>query len=402
MNSQGHPPALALLPRDGFFLKDGRGWFTSESGRAGTLEWPFAGTVRGALRTCLGHRQEETSGRSLASEEWRSLNERLSVAAVLPLCRSVGSPLDAAARRWPAPRDAVAFTGEQRVRPLLPAPAGGPASILPLSGDAEAVALENLQHASPGDVAGKPAPMPVWWADDVFTAWLCGMPVEASALAAADRLATRQQTHVSIDAGTGAGVDGGLYSSTVVEPLTRSETGGAIREWAVAAIGSGFNPAELAGRRVRLGGDGRIASCEPLPNDLFAMPAPLRQMFASGPRGMRLLVVSHAFLAGGWLPSWLECRNGLLVGDLPGVGPVVLVSACVGRPVHVSGWDMAARRPKPTRRLVPAGSVYFFEKVDGGAFTVADAEAVWLRAIGEGSDAGEATGAVVPGVWKPA
>ena len=400
MNNEGHPSALALLPRDGFFLKDGRGWFTSESGRAGAVEWPFARTVRGAVRTCLGHRHEERSGQCLSADEWRLLNDRLSVAAVLPLCRGVGMPLGTAARRWPAPRDAVVFTGEQRVRALLPDRGG--AAVIALNEDAETVAVENLRHPSLGDVAGKPAPMPVWWSDEVFTAWLCGMPVEASALASEESPTSRQQTHVTIDALTGAGVDGGLFSSTVVEPLSRSAMGGPTHEWAVAASGSGLEPADRAGRSVRLGGDGRLATCQTLPDDLFAMPAPLRQMFAGGPRGMRLVFVGHAGLEKGWLPSWLEARDGRIVGDLPGVGPVALVAACVGRPVHVSGWDMAARRPKPTRRLVPAGSVYFLEKVDGGAFTLSDAEAVWLRAVGEGSDTGEATGAVVPGVWKPA
>ena len=84
------------------------------------------------------------------------------------------------------------------------------------------------------------------------------------------------------------------------------------------------------------------------------------------------------------------------------MGRVVLRSACVGRPVHVSGWDMAKGQPKPTRRLAPSGSVYFFEKVDGAAFTAADADTLWLMPIGEAAVEGEATGAVVPGVWRPA
>ena len=31
---------LALVPRDGFFAKDGRGWHTSVSGRGHGLDWP--------------------------------------------------------------------------------------------------------------------------------------------------------------------------------------------------------------------------------------------------------------------------------------------------------------------------------------------------------------------------
>jgi CRISPR-associated protein Cmr3 len=393
---------VSLEPRDGLFLKDGRGWFTNESGRAGTLEWPYSGTVRGALRTCLGKRLEADRKKGLSPDEWRSLNASVGIAAVLPLCRSVGSLLSVGARRWPAPRDAVIFTRESHIRPLLPSSSGEAATTLPLSEDPVAVAIENLRHPSPGDIDDKAAAMPVWWPDDAFTGWLCGMPVDAAAVVSSERTTVRVQSHVSIDPGSGAAVDGALFSSTVVEPLSRSANGSGVDEWSVAAIGSGFDPAHLSGRHVRLGGDGRMVTCAAVPVDLFEMPVPLREMFDAGPRGLRLVLVSHASLTHGWLPSWLEARDGRFTGDLPGVGTVVLAAACVGRPVHVSGWDMAAGAPKPTRRLAPAGSVWFLEKADGGAFTAADAEAVWLRAIGEANDVGEATGAVVPGVWHRA
>jgi CRISPR-associated protein Cmr3 len=38
-----------------------------------------------------------------------------------------------------------------------------------------------------------------------------------------------------------------------------------------------------------------------------------------------------------------------------------LKAAIVPRPQTVSGWDLDIKKPKPTRRLVPAGSVYFIE-----------------------------------------
>lgn len=395
------PGIVSLTPRDGLFLKDGRGWFTSESGRAGVVEWPFAGTVRGALRTCLGHAHEEVTGASLKPADWLSLNRDLAVSAVLPLCRAVGGRLSATARRWPAPRDAVMFTGEDAVRPLLPRPAVGTTSTIPLSSDHDSVAIEALRHPEPRGAIGKAATMPTWWSDETFTAWLCGMPVTAEAVSIGERLAMRVQTHVTIDAATAAATEGGLFSSTVIEPLSRSPEGGQTHEWAVAAIGSGFDAATIAGRLARLGGDSRMARCDALPPDVFAIPEPLKKCFASGPRGLRLTLVSHTGFEHGWRPNWLAVRDRHFSGDLPGVGSVVLRAACVGRPVHVSGWDMAARQPKPTRRLAPAGSVYFFEKADGTAFTTADAEALWLRPIGEAQVEGEATGAVVPGVWQP-
>jgi CRISPR-associated protein Cmr3 len=38
-----------------------------------------------------------------------------------------------------------------------------------------------------------------------------------------------------------------------------------------------------------------------------------------------------------------------------------VVAACVGRPEVVSGWDFEKNRPKPARRVCPAGSVFWVE-----------------------------------------
>jgi CRISPR/Cas system CMR-associated protein Cmr3 (group 5 of RAMP superfamily) len=65
----------------------------------------------------------------------------------------------------------------------------------------------------------------------------------------------------------------------------------------------------------------------------------------------------------------------------------------------VSGWDMAARAPKPTTLTVVPGSVYFFERVDGKVFSEDDARLLWLSVHGARAD--EGFGRVVPGVWKP-
>ncbi len=85
---------------------------------------------------------------------------------------------------------------------------------------------------------------------------------------------------------------------------------------------------------------------------------------------------------------------------LPGVGVVIeLRAAFVGRPVHISGWDMATGKPKSTSRLVPAGSVYFCERTDGGTFGVDEARALWFAAIGKRTC--EGFGRIVPGIWNP-
>lgn len=60
--------------------------------------------------------------------------------------------------------------------------------------------------------------------------------------------------------------------------------------------------------------------------------------------GAAIVLTSPGFFASGWLPSAIAAQN--------------LVGAAVGGPFSVSGWDLAAGGPKPTRFGADAGSVY--------------------------------------------
>ena len=108
----------------------------------------------------------------------------------------------------------------------------------------------------------------------------------------------------------------------------------------------------------------------------------------------------------GWMKanlfsSWISTAVSLALGY------VILRAAFVPRPLHVSGWGMtrssdnlkSGGAPKPTRRLVAPGAVYFFDRGEGNSFSRADAEALWLRRIGLCTD--EGFGRVVPGIWNP-
>ena len=158
-------------------------------------------------------------------------------------------------------------------------------------------------------------------------------------------------------------------------------------------------PDRLALRLGRLGADGRLVGIESLPEALLAPPARLLETFARGSTGLRLVVVTPASFAEGWLPDGLERRGEEIRGRLPGVeGELVLRAALVPRPLHVSGWDMVAGAAKPVSRLVAPGAVYFLERADGGRFGEAEARALWLAAVGSRTE--EGYGRVVPGTWN--
>lgn len=95
------------------------------------------------------------------------------------------------------------------------------------------------------------------------------------------------------------------------------------------------------------------------------------------------MLTTPAVFRGGWKPGWLSNE---LVGTPPG-GTVVLrlVGLSIQRWRAVSGWSLAnlpgrPRGPKPVRRLVPEGGVYFFETVDGKA---SDLAGHWLESVSD-------------------
>jgi CRISPR-associated protein Cmr3 len=112
---------------------------------------------------------------------------------------------------------------------------------------------------------------------------------------------------------------------------------------------------------LRFGGDGRAAQYEYMENQTAAV-APIEQI--GNDRRFKLVIISPGIFAKGWIPDGVE-RDGenwmLRIGGFS----ARLACAAMGRHDTVSGWDLAKWRPKPASRVVPTGSVYWFDRVEG-------------------------------------
>jgi hypothetical protein len=178
-----------------------------------------------------------------------------------------------------------------------------------------------------------------------------------------------------------------------------------------------------------LGGNGKLAGVENLEMDLFAPPDGFAEAPGStldtrkrrkglnprklkkqrkkepqaetGSPGLRLIAVTPASFSHGWLPDGFRFKDGCFRSQLPGLEgqEIILRAAYMGPPLHMSGWDRAKLRPRAIRRLVPAGSVFFFVKADGTPFTSKEILGLWMCALGSGTD--EGLGRFVPGLWSP-
>ncbi len=157
---------------------------------------------------------------------------------------------------------------------------------------------------------------------------------------------------------------------------------------------TGFHP---------LGGERRLAAWV-LGSKEIAIPKPPERLIQTIQRTKRarLILATPAHLDSNppYLPP-MEPSHVFTLADLR----VKLVAAAVGRPVTVSGWDLLEESPKPSRRLVPAGSVYFIElQGDPGMEAIKEwVEALWLRPLPlqPQEDQHDGFGLTVLGAWTP-
>jgi CRISPR-associated protein Cmr3 len=429
MNGSTH--RLALVPRDGFFVKDGRGWQTSA--RTSVLDWPWPTTVRGALTTVSGKVEERERGSRFGPQQWKEHQSEITVGSLIALRRLL--PDGAWSRMWPVPADALWIeerTSVLRLKPRSPATStlGRTAPKDAPQGYAEA--REALWVAQNVRIEAKPLGRPRWWDETTLIKWLSAEDVEAKPKEQYPRMASRFQVHVGIRPDALTGDDGILFAHDVVETLERSAPrngdggAGTVAEWAIGAEVTWLLGAVPKDRVARLGSDSRIAWIEEVSGDLFKMPDQVRGALSKPSQGLRLMLVTPACFKGGWLPDGFapvrdDTGEWVFRGRLPRPGgaphaaiydrDLILRAACVPRPMHISGWDMASDKgtggaPRSTSRLVPPGAVYFFERADGQPFAADDAQKLWLAPLGTHDDEGfgrtsSGFGRVVPGIWNP-
>ena len=125
---------------------------------------------------------------------------------------------------------------------------------------------------------------------------------------------------------------------------------------------------------LKLGGEGKSFVYEssdhnpnPLSTDVENLKAVIKD---SG--NFKLYFATPTIFEQGWLPRWIDkttkCGHYLPSGiDWGPTHPISiqLVTAAVGKSIPIGGWNIKKGMPKPTYRAVPAGSVYYFNMLDG-------------------------------------
>ncbi len=189
-----------------------------------------------------------------------------------------------------------------------------------------------------------------WLSFEGLKAHLAGRPIECGHLkSVAELWKTDPRLGIALDGRTRTAEKGRIYTT---EAVALSGNIGF-----VCAFEHARGELPSAGL-VRLGGDGRGAEILAYPEvEDFGRPGP-------GMSAFRMILASPCPSPTGWIPPGVERKDGALILRSGGL-EARLTAAAVSRHEVVSGWDLAKHRPKAAERMIPAGSVYWFEVTKG-------------------------------------
>ena len=337
-----------LEPLDVLYLRGNR-LFEGAGAHAEALMAPWPSLVAGALRSRMLVDAGADLGRFAASEglDDPELQGVLGTPAQpgsfrvthFTLARALAAGVEPC---LPLPADLVASegTGGLAVGQLHPAP-------LPVATSTTLPLAPVLRQAGRGKPAGG------YWLDAAgWRAYVAGEPVSAGHLVPKSSLWEEDpRLGIALDGTRGTTGEGMLYTAEAV----------ALRSGVGFLVGVGGAPGRLpASGLLRLGGDGRGSAVRPA-----AVPWPDPDWAAiDRDRRLRLVLTTPGLFPQGWrLPG--VAADGTWHGPDGLTGR--LACAAVPRAAVVSGWDLAARRPKAAQRVVPAGAVYWLDRLQGDA-----------------------------------
>lgn len=368
-----------IEPRDSIIFRDGRPFNPTPGARAKSLPFPYPSTLAGAVRTRAGQGEKGVFDTS-------RIDELLQIGIRGPVLVEMDQP-----DGWyfPAPADCLVMQpegedDEKRGKRLW----ARPVSVQEyewtnLEDGLELVSIVPVKKNKPH------ANAPRFWKWREIKAWLenpvnVEQPVNLNELGMAG-LTTESRLHVKIQAIEHTAEREMLFETSGLEFVRVADKkasfyGLAVETEAMLTEGPDF-----------LGGERRIVKWhkgEKLP----ACPKEVKEAIHRT-NHCRLLLATPAIFENGYLPQWLErCTTGVTVR---------VRAAAVPRYQAVSGWDYKHKSPKASRRLAPAGSVYFLQLTGDDAAIEQFVENIWLHNISDAEqDRRDGFGLALLGSWN--
>lgn len=385
-----------IEPRDPVIFRDARPFTSNGGGRSVSLPFPFPSTIAGGVRTRAflnekGSFDPASFGATL--DDVKRLQMRGPFLVELKPDGSIADWL------FPAPLDALAFfSGDDASKTIALK------RLVPLALPKGVQVSRPFEELCPVGLAkehkGKPSSdAPKYWKWSEFEKWLVNPEdrndVSISSLGH-DGPQPDTRTHVGLDPETLTSEDGRLFQTRGLEFTRRMKSefeGVSDRVHRLAiAIAVGAN-GRLRPGLAPLGGERRLVEWR-VANDGFP-PCPdevRKSVVREG--ACRMILTTPGYFTGGWRPSPTALNAG--IAELG----VEIVGAVVPRPVVVSGWDFEKSEAKPTRRLVPAGSVYFLKLSGSESARREWIDKVWSLPVGDDEQSRrDGFGCALLGAW---
>lgn len=340
---------IFVEPGDVWSFRDGRPMLGGGGHITRSVFPPSPQTVQGALRSLLLGRSDVgwDAFREQSTDEARTLGKIIghpgqggrpaSLGAFAMAGPFLAREDEKVVRYAPMPADVRQIKGDERAFVTL-----RPTRKRRFAADWPAPGLEPLWPETEDDVQSVEEPK--WLGNGALDNYLLGKRFDA--LGASELFDREARLGIALDYERRRPIDGMLYQIEFLRP----REGVGLLVW----VGDGLGlPAEGT---LRLGGEGRAGRYRTLKDQQVAAKAGLEKAVER----LKVLFLTPAYFDGGWQPADGNSGWSQMLG-----GPVRLVSASLGRPQRLGGWDMAARGGrgwhKPINAYVPAGSVYYFE-----------------------------------------
>jgi CRISPR-associated protein Cmr3 len=413
---------LAVHALSPLLFRDARPFTASgDESRARSLMLPNPGTLAGFVRTVAGDAlgwnwhdpQVLTDALTLTLNGFLLRRDTQSAAGENQSEFVLPAPMNALIYREVDPETGDALKGPKHLKVLnlrpMDALPDGAGCDLPAPAEAAASHLRPL--AITQDVKAETG-YSLWrWAD--LEGWLCGEAVMPTKIAPP---ATDERVHVALDTERQTAEEGMLFTveyraleggdNRIREPKDGEDKSTPYAHWTLHLRGQ--FPALPQHLRTHLGGERRPVTATVLEDreqDWLRPSKKIRDEFVKSKR-VCFMLVTPAIFGEGWKPKWLtELEAGHAIehgpAGMPQLAGAKVVGAAVGRAEAVSGWnyDVRKRGPKATRRMAPAGSVYFLELPE--ALTEDAFDELWLKPLSDAElDRNDGYGMAVWGVWQ--
>jgi CRISPR-associated protein Cmr3 len=424
-----------IEPHEPLIFRDGRPFSSNPGASANSLPFPFPSTTTGGARTQAGvDKQGIFTG---SPDDMLKLKVHGPLLVQLAAQRSDPEKLTWLA---PAPADALLLKPEDEqkgqdgqdgqktvkayLKRLVPLDIGNgqtdlaglsktddddPSKNVPLTSPLQPVGMSPWKEGKPISAAKAPA----YWEWSAFEKWL--LKPQERAIFSWDKLGIaglpgEQRVHITFDREQHAAKDEALFETNGREFVTRSEgssTLGGAHQLALAVIVNDDakdgqnNPITPQEGFATLGGERRIVhwrrSTATRPKCPSALITQIENMQAC-----RIILLTPTYFEHGCYPGEQALQK------MAGKMSLQLQALIVERPQVVSGWYFARKDaqgqvksgPKPTRRLVPAGSVLFV-KLEGKKKLIEQwVKNIWFHCLGDSEEfCNDGFGLAVVGTW---